>query len=42
MAMGALVERLEEDAAEARGKFAATFADFASDVQCKLVAQEFK
>jgi CHAD domain-containing protein len=41
MAIGVLVERLEADAEEARGQFAASFAEFASDQQCKLVAEAF-
>jgi CHAD domain-containing protein len=41
MAVGTLIERLEADAHEARGEFAAVFADFASDAQCKLVARAF-
>jgi CHAD domain-containing protein len=41
MAIGVLVERLEADAAAARAQFAASFADFASDRQCKLVADAF-
>jgi CHAD domain-containing protein len=41
MAIGALIDRLEADAAAARRRFAASFADFASDTQCKLVAEAF-
>jgi CHAD domain-containing protein len=41
MAVGTLIDRLQVDAHEARGRFAAVFADFASDAQCKLVAQAF-
>jgi CHAD domain-containing protein len=41
MAIGVLVERLEADARDARGRFAASFAEFASDRQCKLVAEAF-
>jgi CHAD domain-containing protein len=41
MAIGVLVERLEADAAHARGHFGASFAEFASDQQCKLVAEVF-
>ena len=42
MAIGALIERLEADAADARGHFAASFAEFASEAQCKLIADEFR
>jgi CHAD domain-containing protein len=41
MAIGTLIERLEDDAADARGHFAASFAEFASESQCKLVARAF-
>ncbi len=42
MAIGVLVHRLERDAAQARRQFAASFAEFASDAQCKLVADTFR
>jgi hypothetical protein len=41
MAIGTLIDRLEADAHAARGRFASVFAEFASDAQCKLVAQAF-
>ena len=41
MATGTLIDRLEDDAHAARGRFASAFAEFASDAQCKLVAQVF-
>lgn len=41
MAIGTLIERLEDDAADARTRFAATFSDFASESQCRLVARAF-
>jgi hypothetical protein len=41
MAIGVLVERLEADAKDARSRFAASFAEFASDRQCKLVTEAF-
>lgn len=41
MAIGRLIDRLESEAAEARGRFAAAFAPFASEAQCKLVARTF-
>jgi CHAD domain-containing protein len=41
MAIGTLVDRLEADAARARSQFAASFAEFASEAQCKLVARAF-
>jgi hypothetical protein len=41
MAIGVLIERLEADAEAARGSFAASFAEFASEAQCKLVADAF-
>ncbi len=41
MAIGTLVDRLEADAHTARNHFASAFAEFASDAQCKLVAQAF-
>jgi len=41
MAMGILIERLEQDAAAAREEFAASFADFASAEQRKLVKDTF-
>jgi CHAD domain-containing protein len=41
MAIGTLINRLEADAAEARGRFAESFAEFASESQCKLVAKAF-
>ncbi|MCL2418929.1 MAG: CHAD domain-containing protein [Conexibacteraceae bacterium] len=41
MAIGALIVRLEADAATARGQFAASFEEFASEAQCKLVAEAF-
>ncbi len=42
MAIGSLIDRLEADAVEARGRFAASFAEFASEAQGKLVAQAFR
>jgi len=42
MAIGSLIDRLEADAQDARGRFAGAFAEFASDAQGKLVAQEFR
>lgn len=42
MAIGTLIERLEDEAGDARAQFASAFAEFASAAQCKLVAQEFK
>jgi CHAD domain-containing protein len=41
MAIGTLIDRLEGDAAQARGQFTASFAGFASEAQCKLVARAF-
>jgi CHAD domain-containing protein len=41
MAMGVLVERLEENQLAARDQFAATFATFASRRQRKLVRETF-
>lgn len=41
MAIGTLIDRLEADAAEARGRFAASFAQFASESQCRLVKKAF-
>jgi CHAD domain-containing protein len=41
MAIGVLIERLEDDAAAARERFADSFAEFASDIQCKLVKEAF-
>jgi CHAD domain-containing protein len=41
MAIGTLIDRLEAEAAAARGRFAASFAEFASESQCKLVARAF-
>jgi CHAD domain-containing protein len=41
MAIGTLIDRLEADAAQARGRFAASFAEFASEAQCKLVSTSF-
>ncbi len=41
MAIGTLIERLQADAHGARDHFAAVFAEFASDGQCKLVTQAF-
>jgi CHAD domain-containing protein len=41
MAIGVLLERREDDAETARGSFAASFAEFASAAQCKLVADAF-
>jgi CHAD domain-containing protein len=41
MAIGTLIDRLEADAAQARGRFAVSFDEFASESQCKLVAQAF-
>jgi CHAD domain-containing protein len=41
MAMGVLVERLEEDQLAARGQFAATFSTFASKHRRKLVRETF-
>jgi CHAD domain-containing protein len=42
MAVGTLIDRLQGDAHAARGEFSAVFAEFASDAQCKLVAQAFR
>ncbi len=42
MAMGALLDRLETEAESARGQFAASFAEFASDAQRQLVDETFK
>jgi CHAD domain-containing protein len=42
IAMGALVERLAEDAAAARGEFADSFAQFASARQRRLVKETFR
>jgi len=42
MAMGVLVERLEDDQLAARGQFASTFATFASKRQRKLVRETFR
>ena len=42
MAMGALLERLEREAQDARNHFAARFSEFASEAQCKLVDETFK
>jgi hypothetical protein len=41
MAMGVLIERLERDAAAARGEFADSFAEFASAEQRRLVKDTF-
>ncbi len=41
MAIGTLIDRLEADAEQARGRFSASFAEFASEAQCKLVAKAF-
>jgi CHAD domain-containing protein len=41
MAIGTLIDRLEDDAAQARGRFAVSFEEFASESQCKLVAKAF-
>jgi len=41
MAVGVLIDRLEADAAAARGRFAESFADFASEAQSKLVSEAF-
>ena len=41
MAIGTLIDRLQADAEQARGQFAASFAEFASEAQCKLVAKAF-
>jgi CHAD domain-containing protein len=41
IAIGALIDRLEADAQAARGRFAASFDEFASDAQCKLVSEVF-
>jgi CHAD domain-containing protein len=41
MAMGALIARLSEDEAAARGEFAARFAEFASSEQRRLVKETF-
>jgi phage tail tube protein FII len=42
LAMGVLIDRLEEDAARARGEFADAFKDFASAQQRKLVRWTFR
>ena len=42
MAIGTLIDRLQADAHTARDEFAAVFSDFASEAQCKLVAQAFR
>ncbi|HET9093803.1 MAG TPA: CHAD domain-containing protein [Solirubrobacteraceae bacterium] len=42
MSVGTLIDRLEADAAQARGRFTASFAEFASETQGKLVAQAFR
>jgi CHAD domain-containing protein len=42
MAMGVLIERLERDAAAARGEFAARFGEFASPEQRALVRDTFR
>jgi CHAD domain-containing protein len=42
MAMGVLIERLERDAAVARGEFADSFAEFASAEQRGLVKDTFR
>ncbi|MDE3129773.1 MAG: CHAD domain-containing protein [Acidobacteriota bacterium] len=42
MAIGTLIERLEDEARDARAEFAGAFAEFASPAQCKLVAREFR
>jgi CHAD domain-containing protein len=41
MAIGTLIDRLEDEAAQARGRFAASFAEFASESQCRLVTKTF-
>ena len=41
MAIGTLIDRLQADAERARGQFAASFAQFASEAQCKLVTKAF-
>jgi CHAD domain-containing protein len=41
MAIGVLIDRLEADAHAARERFAASFADFSSEAQCKLVEDTF-
>ena len=41
MAIGVLVDRLEEDAHAARKRFAVSFAEFSSEAQCNLVADTF-
>ena len=42
MAIGVLIERLDEDAARARGEFADSFAEFASPEQRRLVKETFR
>jgi hypothetical protein len=42
MAMGVLIERLQQDAAAARGEFADSFAAFSSHEQRRLVKETFK
>jgi hypothetical protein len=42
MAMGVLVERLEDDQLAARGQFASRFGTFASKRQRKLVRETFR
>jgi hypothetical protein len=42
MAMGRLIERLEEQEAAARDEFAARFAEFSSGAQRKLVKDTFR
>lgn len=42
IAMGVLIERLERDAVAARGEFAASFAEFASARQRRLVRDTFR
>jgi CHAD domain-containing protein len=42
MAMGRLIERLEEQAAAARDEFAERFAEFSSGAQRKLVRDTFR
>lgn len=41
MAIGTLIDRLEADAAAARASYATSFAEFASEAQCKLVTRAF-
>ncbi len=41
MAIGVLVDRLQEDARAARERFAQSFTEFSSEAQCNLVADTF-